>query len=235
MKITTIKTGCHLEGSETTRNLKKMKKLLFITLLIFNISFSFGQVISVYPNKLNVVYSNIANPLTIVIENMKCNTFSVYTDNGIIKKEDYDCSYVIIPEKAGQAKIYITKINGTDTIVLGEQILRVKRLPSPIPRIGGKYGGPISSKELLEPNTIKSELENLYIDISYKVLRYKVEIIRKNKTIFTQNVKGEEFTEEMKTKFLKLKKNDTVYFYEIIVNMHDNKERELNNMKFIIL
>jgi hypothetical protein len=30
MIIKTIKTGCHFEGSETTRNLKQMKKLLFI-------------------------------------------------------------------------------------------------------------------------------------------------------------------------------------------------------------
>lgn len=213
-----------------------MKKLIIFTIYVLSCNFSIGQTISVSPTRENNVYLGISNPLTIVVENMKCSEFSVFTDNGkIINLEGYDCQYEISLEKLGVAKITILKINVLDTTNLGEYFLRVKPIPLPIAKIAGKRGGYISKNELAVQMYIKAEFENFDFDIHIKILSFSVEIKRNGKSIYNQNIEGSKFTEEVKSKFLKLKKDDIVYFNDIVAYMPDGRKEELISIKFTIL
>ena len=212
-----------------------MKKILFITFLIFNIGFSFGQVMSVSSIRENNIYMGIDNAITIVIENMKCTDFSVYTNNGeILKMDNNDCSYIIRPARLGRADIHAIKTNGKDTIKIGTCEFRVKNLPKPCTRIAGKKGGIISKNELSVQSFIKAELENFDINIHYKILNYSVLIIRDKKTVFFQDVTGNKIPDDIKIEFSKLQKDDRVYFIDVNIITPDGRNEEIEPVKFTI-
>lgn len=190
-----------------------MKTLLLLTFSALT-TLTFGQTVSVANVRNNILYVGIDNQLDAVVENIKCGTFFLTTDNGKISGEN--CNFTILPDRVGRATIFLKKVNKKDTITIATREFRVKAIPNPIAKIAGKNFGTISALELSAQIGIITVFENLDIDIKIPVTNYSVLILRDNTPIFTKNLTGNKLTEDLKKEFLKLEPDDQVLFYNIL-------------------
>ena len=209
-----------------------MKKTLTIFFFILASLFSIGQTISISNTRFNILYLGIENPLLAVVENQKCDSFFLSTDNGKITGNS--CHYGIIPSHVGKATVYAKIVQKHDTITLGETYFRVKRLPQPTARIAGETYGIISKELLAAQIAIRASLENYDIELDYLVTSYTVIIMHNQDSIFTRQIKEKEITEELKKEFLTLQHDDKVLFMDINATGSFGDEGVLNTIEFII-
>ncbi|MFZ4399427.1 MAG: GldM family protein [Bacteroidales bacterium] len=189
-----------------------MKRILCVLLIVISFS-AFGQSISIANSKNNILYCGIENPLDVVVENMKCASFFLTTDNGQIKGEK--CSYIIIPEKYHQLTIYVKKIIKNDTILIGKKVFRVKKIPLPTAYIGSKNCESIQKNYLIASGGIVARFLNMDFDLSVKIDAFSVIIFRDKTPIYKNSVVGNKFSEELIAEFKKLQSNDELIFYNM--------------------
>lgn len=186
--------------------------LVIITILLASI-ISIGQTTSICNTRENTLYFGIDNPILAVVEGMKCDSIIVTTDNGVINGDT--CYYSIQPSHIGKATIYTKMLEGNDTIILGQKIFRVKKIPAPTARISGMTSGVISKNLLAAQLGIKASLDNFDFDLHFIIASYSVVIMHGQDTIYIKQVIGQKFTNEMISKFQNLKKEDGVIFTDI--------------------
>lgn len=123
--------------------------------------------VAVSPNKMNVLYIGVENPLTITagVGSEKVNaTFA----NGEIRKVG-GSQWVVIPKSPGEYNLNVI-IDGNTTPMK----FRVKRLPDPVAIVGGKRGGNISAAEFKAQGGMIAKLMDSDFDAPFKVLSYSV-------------------------------------------------------------
>jgi hypothetical protein len=191
-----------------------------------------GQTVAVSNIKENRLYLGIDNPLEVVVENLKCNSILIKTDNGKIEGES--CKYRIAPAKIGRANISVYKLKGKDTTLIVTKEFRVKNIPKPTAKIAGKSFGTIKKNLLAAQYGIKAELDDFDFDIHFNVSSYSVIVVSNQDSIFVRKIEGARFTKEMSEEFLKLQQNDKVYFVDIIAIWPDSHKDNLNSIEFLI-
>ena len=212
--------------------IKEIKNILILILIFTWCLTSIGQNIAISNTKQNIFYLGIDNPFEVVVENMKCGTFIVTTNNGKIKGEL--CYYMIIPEKTGTATISIKTIKGNDTTILKQKYFRVKNLPKPTAKIAGKNSGSINKKLLAAQTGIIANLENFDIDIHYYIKEFSILIVSKTGTVYFKTIEGAKLTKGIKIKISDLQKDDKIYFIDIIAIGPSQIKEALNTIKLII-
>jgi len=209
-----------------------MKKtlLLFIVTLITNIVV--GQNISISFTRENIIYRGIPNPISVVVENMKCGSFFITTDNGKITGDS--CSYLIKVKRLGKSTIYINKIVETDTVVLGTAVFAVKDIPKPSIYVDGLNNGKITKENLLAQGSFKARLDNFDLCITYHIMSYSVVFLKKNNTFNLVDVKTSVFSEELINEFKALRKNDKLIITDIKVREPSGRIMQLQPVDITI-
>jgi len=157
--------------------------------------------LSVSPLKMNVIYKELANPISISssgISNDKLfpyvngylsgkNIDSTLNVKGVAKITKTGNSFLVynIDPRVNQLNIGATGItNKGDTLDLGHKIFRVQNFPGPFVSIYGRKGGEISKEELLS---------SVKLDISYYTV-FKVAFIIKGFSLTIRKISGESFS-----------------------------------------
>lgn len=211
-------------------------RTLFILLFVLMISeHSYSQRAVVSMMKENIAYLGVHSPIKAIIENLPCDSCFLTTDNGIIKKEE-DCFFYINPSMLGEALIFVNKIVGIDTIAVDTQIIRVQTFPenSIIARVNNQTHGTVSKLQLIAQLGVFASLDIVDININYKVLNYRVFIIRKNSALFIINNEGRKFNDAVIDAFKTLQSGDEVIITGIIAVGPDNIERRLKAIELTI-
>ncbi|PKP22435.1 MAG: hypothetical protein CVU05_03905 [Bacteroidetes bacterium HGW-Bacteroidetes-21] len=209
-----------------------MKKVISIVFGLLCIE-GYCQTYTVTNLKMNVLYADIDNLLSIVIENTSCDSIFVESDNGILVLGD-SCKFLSIPNKVGRANISVFKLFHKDTIFIGEWEFRVKSVPKPNILVCGMSGGRINKNLLCAQTRISASIESFDYDIRYKITKYSVKINRNNKPIYTSDIVGASFNSMIKNEFEKLESNDQVIFYNVYAVRPNSKEELLDEITFII-
>ena len=184
------------------------KKYRYILLILFYVSISItakSQKYSISNVRENTLYRGIENPLSIVVEKMKCGSFIVTTDNGIIDNKGY-CNYIIHPAHEGVATIILKRIKNKDTIQIGKERFIVTLLPKPIACIGGVNF--IDSTKFIEKSFLRAAggilakmVSGFDFDVYFKIISYRVIIVKNNDSAIVMDVKGAKYTEEFLKEF----------------------------------
>lgn len=213
----------------------KMRKLLFLVLIIYSSAIS-AQKVAVSSKKFNILYVDENNPIDVVVENMKCGDFIVTTNNGTIKGDS--CSYMIIPTKSGDATIYIKQITGKDTSIIGQDYFIVKSLHIIKAMVANKSYGVINKANLIKENFVKAYLVNYDFNATIKIKSYKVIIYKGKYATIEKDFKGPLLATDLKTEFNNLEKNDRVSFVNIYADVQTDlkiyKDLKLEDIEFII-
>ena len=204
-----------------------MNKAILLIITLINLSLnSLSQKFSVSPDKNNVFYIGVDNPITIAVENTSCKSLIVKSTNGEI--EGKSGTYVLCSSKVGRADIIIYKKVAGHLKEIGRSYFRVKSLPDPVAKIGPSSGGNISKVILQNQEFIRAELEGFDFQLMSRVDSFTICIIRGDTCLYKEikNIGGK-LNAQVKNALSGIKNNDTVIFKKIFASGPDGVSKGL--------
>jgi len=152
-----------------------------------------GYVVAAAPLKMNVLYIGVDNPLRVAAAGIPANELSPrLVGAGALKGNNGD--YVVTVSQPGEVTIQIFRKQGAKETLLGEEKYRVKRIPDPAPKLGGKYSSQtISLKTLVAMPNVEAVLENFLFDATCEVMGYELTIVPAKKDPTMLSVQGSQF------------------------------------------
>lgn len=211
-----------------------MKTLFFCLLSFFCLQPCEAQKAVVANLKKNIVDVGYPNPLEILVEGYKCSEFDVTTNNGVIIKDDSNCSYVYTPERQGISRIIISTKNGS---IISMIDFRAKFLQLDVAaEFCVSTRGVMYMQDLMRCNEIYTYVKGFDWDAGFRIQKYCVAIIRRDDTVFFCNdLIGNTLSKKLRQEF---KKNidhlDHLVFYGITAKGPDRRVLELSPLEFTI-
>ncbi len=123
---------------------------------------------SMFLEKMNVVYLDVENPVTISAGSGGKEKMNVSFSNGSIKPVGGD-RFMIIPTTQGVGKVNIN-VNGKTTPFE----VRCKNLPSPVPMVGTVTSGAIPSATFKAMGGLLAKLKDSEFDFPYSIVGYEL-------------------------------------------------------------
>lgn len=202
--------------------------MLLILLLAGTPHALWAQAFVVRADKMNLVYTGIDNPLTIVSGKCSCKDLSVTTDIGELKKLE-GCNYLYRGAATeGRMTLTISQTTGGKTKEIGTQFFRVKRMNEPYATVGGRKGNYYSLASFKVQKGVSVTIDNFEsMEPRYMVTKFNVRVLRKGSAIFNAVVKGMYFNKECTDFFSTLKAGDVVEISGINCISPDSRERHL--------
>ncbi|MBK7854529.1 MAG: hypothetical protein IPJ79_06100 [Bacteroidetes bacterium] len=117
---------------------------------------------------------------------------------------------------------------------MGSQKFRVKRVPDPIAKIGGKKDGNFPKNALIAQSAVIAELENFDFEIYYKVTKFKMSLYRKGKDPVDIEGQGNLINSTMKSALGGARAGDKVYFEYIKAVGPDGTQRSVPSVNFTL-
>jgi gliding motility-associated protein GldM len=195
------------------------------------------KAVVVSPTKMNVLYIGVDNPMEISVPGVGQNDVAASLEGaGTLKKDPANpSSYIANVTAVGKCKVNVTaKIDGKMQPMDGKEF-RIKRIPDPVPTLGGKLKGGNS-----QPGQIKAQsgvvplLENFDFEARFNVISFQMVFSSKGE-IFKEEVQGPMFSPKMKGFLDRAKPKDIIFIDEIKVVGPDKQPRKLGQIAFTII
>jgi hypothetical protein len=216
--------------------MKKLYLVLFLIILVGNKAVSQDtrnvRAIAFAAAKMNVVYANIENPITIVASGIPTDKIKVISDKGTLTGGNGNYSIFVPDPKTENIKeitltVFYESVAGEQN-VLSKQVFRVKIVPKPVVYFGDKVSGEISKEEI---NAVDSLQVNMY-DFNYQGLQYT---IKKFKLIYVPKKGNAQpfeanngfLTPDMKAAIKNPITGDVIMVYDIFVTFLGSSEIRL--------
>lgn len=181
---------------------------------------------TVSPTKMNVFYIGVDNPIEVSAAGVKGQDMSVSVSGGNISGSGG--AYVVRVSTAGEATVNVSAKGKP----LTSKKFRVKMIPDPIAKVGGKNGGRMSSAEMRVQNGLAAVLENFDFDAKFEVISYQVTFVAKRQDPVSAVCNGAYFNSQVQSFQKDMKPGDTVYFEEIRVKGPDGTTRRIPGIVF---
>lgn len=185
------------------------------------------------PTKMNVLYIGVNNPIDISVAGFSADKVSAGISSGSLSRKG-GSSYIARVRKAGKCRISVsaTDDNGNKRS-MGSQEFRVKRVPNPVAKVGGKKGGKIPKNVLLAQGGVKADLENFDFDLKFIVVGFTVSAnvggFEKSKNSGSYRLTGAQLN-----LIRKQKRGSRVTFENIRAKGPDGTVRKLNSISLKI-
>lgn len=184
--------------------------------------------------KMNVFYIGVDNPVSVSAPGVPADKVRPSISNGSISKSGRD-GYVVRVSNPGTAKITVSaEVDGANKR-MGDMEFRVKRIPNPVPYVGGKTGSEtITLAQLKASATIQAKMENFDFDISVTVQSYVFSTSIQG-AIVEEKIQGNRLAGKALDYINTAKKNQKFYFEKIQVKMPDGTVRELSPVSLKVI
>ncbi len=184
------------------------------------------------PTKMNVLYLNVDNPVSISVSGVPAESIRATVDNGELIRKDQ--GYIARPKDASRNAI-ITVTAPVDGKVreMGKMLFRVRTVPDPVAKVAGRKGGVIDKSTLSAQVAVQAELENFEFEMKFTVTEFKVSAIQ-GTFLREYTSRSARFTPEQKQLINSLGKNTKVYIEEIKASGTDGTTRDLAPVVFRI-
>jgi gliding motility-associated protein GldM len=203
----------------------------------FNGEYQVGKPsVTISATKMNVLYLNIPNPLSISAPGVASENLEISVNNGRYEKNGDD--FVVYPSKldaTGKNTLISVsaKVNGQSR-PMGSMSFRVKEVPPPLATISGKNGGTLKKEELLAEDGIYADLKDFDFDLKFRVTQFDVSLSGTGGYVKTYSSKDNKFTSEQRDQFGKLSQGSIIYIDKIMAKGDDGSSRELSPISFKI-
>ncbi len=176
-----------------------------------------ARAVVVSPTKMNVLYIGVDNPMKISVPGVGQNDVSANLT------------------AVGKCKIAVSaKVDGK-VQSMGEEEFRIKRIPDPVPTLGGKLrGGNTQPGSIKAQSGVVALLENFDFEATFKVQSFQMVFSSKGE-IFKSETTGPLFNQQMKSFLDRAKPKDIIFIDEIKVVGPDNQPRKLGQIAFQII
>ena len=194
-----------------------------------------AKAVVVSPIKMNVLYIGVDNPMKISVPGVGQNDVTANLQGAGTLAKNTDGTYTANVSAVGKCQIAVSaKIEGK-VQPMGSEEFRIKRIPDPVPTLGGKLRGGNA-----QPGAIKSQsgivplLENFDFEARFNVVSFQMVFSSKGE-IFKKETQGPMFSADMKALLDRAKPKDVIFIDEIKVVGPDKQPRKLGQIAFTII
>ena len=177
----------------------------------------------VSPDKMNVLYIGVPNPLSVSAPGVAKESMKVSMSGGSISGSGGH--YTATVSSIGTAKVTVF---GDKGMVLGTSDFRVKRIPDPKPQFAGKSGGNTSAANLRAQDRVFAKLENFDFDAKFNVTRFTLLVVKPRQDATILSASGSELTGAMRAAMNTVTPGTTVVFKDIVAVGPDGTQRGLD-------
>jgi gliding motility-associated protein GldM len=185
----------------------------------------------VSPDKMNVFYVGVPNPVSVSAPGIPKESLSVTIDGGTISGSNGKYS-IDVATPGGVAKVNVSATIGGKVQNIGTTDFRVKRIPDPKAKFAGKTGGPLSSVVIKGQDAIFATLDNFDFDAKFKVTRFSLAIARPRADLVVLQTSGNSFSPQMRAAMASVTPGSRVIFDDIVAVGPDGSQRQLDPMVF---
>jgi len=183
----------------------------------------------VSPQKMNVLYIGLPNPLAISAPGIAEKDLRVSMTGGSITKtaEGWSANVTTI----GPATIIVSgELTKGKPANLGSSLFRVKRIPDPKAEFAGKSSGNTSAANIRAQDRVFAKLANFEFDATFNVTRFTLMIAKPRQDVITLSATGNELTSAMRSIMNTVTPGTTVVFKDIIAVGPDGTQRGLDSI-----
>jgi gliding motility-associated protein GldM len=193
--------------------------------------------VAVSPDKMNVFYIGVDNPVTITVTGMTSDKVSASLTGGMgtIKKVS-GSEYTVNVNKVGETEVAVTGV-GPDgkSKQLDTKKFRVKRVPDPIAKVGTSAGGKVPAAQFKVQRGVIPVLEDFVFDIKFVVVSFEITYAAKRQDLITKKATSGAFTGEMIELLNRSKPGDVFYLDEVRVKGPDGQIRKLPSIAYTLI
>jgi gliding motility-associated protein GldM len=176
--------------------------------------------ITISPSKMNVFYVGVDNPVDISVpggpEKIIPNISS-----GKIRPEGKNWIVYDLPKGVRDATINVNAVFSGKTKSMGATTFRLKPVPDPIAKVGGKNEGPIAKSILLASPYVYAEMPvGFDFDLKFTVTSFTF-VTNVGGDVSTTKTQGNRLTPDIVKMIQNAKKNTRIWFEEINVKGPD--------------
>ncbi len=186
------------------------------------------------PTKMNVFYEGVENPVEISVPGVNSADLKVSMSNVSSRKKGNE--YIVKPKPGTAGKksniIVSAELDGKVQRI-GSQIFRIKRVPDPVPMVGGKSGGKIKKNLLTAQKAVFAEMKDFDFELKYNVTRFTVSVL-KNGYIVDAISKSSSFTDEQRDLISNMNRGQKVQIEDIRAKGPDGRTRSLGTITFVL-
>jgi gliding motility-associated protein GldM len=180
----------------------------------------------VSPDKMNVLYIGVDNPVSISAPGVPKESIKVSFTAGSISGSNGH--YIVKPNNAPGTMGKFT-ITGEKGMVLGSSEFRIKRIPDPKPRFAGKSGGATSAANIKAQDAVFAILDAFDFDARFNVTRFNLIVINKRQDPINYSTTGNTLSPQMRQALNSITSGSTVVFNNISAVGPDGTRRDLES------
>jgi gliding motility-associated protein GldM len=176
--------------------------------------------ITISPTKMNVFYVGVENPVDISVPGSPEKIIPVITA-GKIRPEGKNWIVYDLPKGPKDATVTVNAVFMGKTKSMGATTFRLKLVPDPIAKVGGKSDGPISKGLLVAGPWVVAEMPTGFdFDLKFSVTSFTF-VTTVGGDVISTKVQGNRLTPDIIKMIQNAKKNTRIWFEEINVKGPD--------------
>lgn len=193
---------------------------------------------SVAADKMNVIYIGVPNPITVSVPGVPDEKVRATPSGFTLSPDPKLGKGHFIAEAKGQpgpGKVVVSAEFNGKPMQMGEFAFRLKRIPDPVAKIGGKKDGNIPKSALAAQQGIIPTMEGFDFDLYPKVLSFKMSRYGKGRDPIEKSQDGGgSLTGDMKSIIDQSRSGDKILFEYIKVSMPDGTTRTVNSIPLTV-
>ncbi len=187
--------------------------------------------VTVFPNKMNVLYIGVDNPISISATGVNPNELKVNGQACSIRSNGGKGNYSVTVSKPGEATI---SVSGGE-LPPSKFIFRAKRIPDPIARIGKSAGGAMGNGAFKAQGGVAAFLDNFDFDAKCQIQGYMLTYVPKGDVSMESINAGARYNSKSKQLINQAKPGDVYYYDNVKAKCPgDPAGRKINSMVFKI-
>lgn len=186
----------------------------------------------VSPDAMNVMYIGVDNPLSISAPGIPAESLKL-SGAGVTLSSRGGGKYIARVSSPGEVTLNVSATIDGKVQNLGATKFRVKRIPKPTAKVGGKDGGRISAAQLRGQSVVSASLENFDFDAKFQVTKFNMYISKPRvDPIGPYTTSGNAFSAQMKSALAGITPGSVVMIYDIVGVGPDGVAQNLNPITF---
>jgi hypothetical protein len=182
---------------------------------------------------MNVFYIGVPNPVSVSAPGFSKDKIKVSISAG--KIEGSGGAYNVSVAQVGKVTVTVTgMLDGGKTTTLGASEFRIKRIPPPRVKFGGKSGGKLSTGAMKAQNRIFAVLEDFDFDAPFAIQHFTMYVMkpRSEPMVFESNSNA--FTPAMTAGMQGITSGSRVTIDNVFATGPDGMKRQLDPITFTV-
>jgi len=178
-------------------------------------------------DKMNVFYIGVPNPISVSAPGIAKQNLKVSMTGGSISGANGE--YTVHVSAIGNASVVVSaEVSPGKVQTIGTSPFRIKRIPDPRVKFGGKTGGRLAAVAMRSQNKLFAMLDNFDFDAKFNIERFTLIIVKPRADAIVLQTTGSTLSGQMTSAMNGITPGTRVIFDNIIATGPDGLKRQLD-------